>query len=237
MDSSISSIVAAVVGAIIGGAIAIISGEITYRRQRRDNIEREQRENFKHKAELNTNEWFEARGNNIKMISVTCCSYEPSLVGGEIEINYSKEIVKSIRTSREIVYLENIGESDINEIEIATIDPKYYALFDERNTDNHIKNKTIKYGVDFNERVRPGEAIELTVYYSNKDRAIIEAGVGLMIFYRDSLGNICKQLLSTNSYRLHEVNRATYDEWRDYTNVSNNLNIWKKRLKNHSYNK
>lgn len=94
MDFLNNNVASTIIGAIVGGIIAIIAGDITCRRQRKDVKEKEDRENFKkNKAKPNKN--------------------------GFIDTEISKAYSNKEKLKHEIIYLENIGRSDINELEIA----------------------------------------------------------------------------------------------------------------------
>ena len=91
MDFLNNNVVSTIIGAIVGGIIAIIAGDIAYHRQRKDTEEKEVRENFKNKAELSINECFIVNGDNIREICIIPCPYKAKLnKNGFIDTEISK---------------------------------------------------------------------------------------------------------------------------------------------------
>ena len=137
MDFWNSNIVATVTGAIIGGLIAIIASIVTYRMQRKDAEKKEIRENFKHKAELLASDGASISSEKLydaQNINALFCSYQTSLdKNGEVAVKYPKGIRNSESLKRHTIFLENIGDSDINELEITVENPKKNVLI-EKNT-------------------------------------------------------------------------------------------------------
>ena len=137
-----------VASAIVGGIIAIVAGDIMYRRQKRDDKKREMRENFKHKAELHTEKFFDARNKEVKKKQIIVCSYGPKLDrNGEVICALPKGIKETAKLEKEYVYLENIGETDINELEIAVMDSKGYVVYDKQYTG--LSAQRIQFGNEY----------------------------------------------------------------------------------------
>ena len=161
-----NNIVATITGAIVGGLIAIAASIVTYHMQRKDAEKKEIRENFKHKAELAVNEWFKDNGDNVKEIYVIPCPYIAKLNNeGFVDTEIPKVYSNKEKLKREIIYLENIGKSDINELEIAIADPKNAAILNAKTANDFIKKGLISYGVKLDRKIRIGEAVELIIYY------------------------------------------------------------------------
>ena len=157
MDFWNSNIVATVTGAIVGGIIAIIASSITYYWQRKDTERKEIRENFKYKAELRADRSLDVRDKRVEIINVVFCSYKVVLdKNGFADISYSEKITDFTKLKQAVIYLENIGKSDINELEIAVANPKNTALFEKSSIETFANNGSISYGVLFDDKIRPG---------------------------------------------------------------------------------
>ena len=196
MDFLNNNVVSTIIGAIVGGIIAIIAGDITYRRQRKDAEKKEIRENFKNKAELSVNECFKVNGDNVREIYVIPCPYKAKLnKDGFIDTEISKVYSNKQKLKHEIIYLENIGKSDINELEVAIADPKNCAILNAETSSDFISNGLISYGVMLDRKIRVGEAIELNIYYDEKAPISDTISASIEIYYRDSINNVCAQPL------------------------------------------
>lgn len=200
--------------------------------QKNDNLEKERRDRFSRKAEFSVNESFRAKGNNAKEMHIILCPYTAAIdkdgfVSTTIPGGYADKNI----LSHDVIYLENVGESDVNEIEIATADPKNTALLDADNAKKYIKDGYISYGVLLDRKIRKSEAIKLNVYYL-KDSPINDTiSASIEIYYRDSLNNICAQPLFVSERKTYEPHSIHYSEWREQVSVNKNLDHWHRRLR------
>ena len=233
MDFWNNNIVATVTGALVGGLIAMTASGITYRMQRKDAEKKEIRENFKHKAELTVNEWFKDNGDNVKEIYVIPCPYIAKLNNeGFVDTEIPKVYSNKEKLKREIIYLENIGKSDINELEVAIADPKNCAILNAKTSSDFIGNGLISYGVMLDRKIRVGEAMELNIYYDEKAPISDTISASIEIYYRDSINNVCAQPLFVKERKIYEPRLIEYSEWRKQVSVEKNLEHWRRRLQN-----
>lgn len=236
MDFWNSNIVATVTGAVIGGFIAMTASSITYRRQRKDAEKKEIRENFKHKAELLASDGVNIPNEKLydaKNINAVFCSYRASLnKRGEVTVRYPKGIHNSKELKHHTIFLENIGDSDINELEIAVENPKKNALIEKNYIDEFITKGLVNYGILLDRKIRKGEIITVTIYYYENDPIVSLFSASLLLFYRDSLGNICEQPIFPEQSKTYEPSLISFKKWRDHINVDRNLKHWKERLEN-----
>lgn len=227
MDFWNSNIVATITGAIVGGLIAIIASIITHCMQRKDAEEKENRENFKHKAELLAFDSLSIPSEKLydaQNIDVLFCSYQINIgKSGVIGIKYPKSICNPKSLKRHSIYLENIGDSDINELEIAVENPKNNALLEKDSIEEYAAKGRVKYGVLLDRKIRKGEVLIVTIYYCEEDPIISLFSASLLLFYRDSLGNVCEQPVFPEQCKTYEPTLITQKEWREHVNVSKTL--------------
>lgn len=224
------------VSAVTGGLIAIAASIVTYRLQRKDAEKKEIRENFKNKAELSINEWFKDNYYNTKEICVIPCPYIAKLNNeGFIDIEIPKVYSNIEKLKCEIIYLENIGKSDINELEIAIADPKNAAILNAKTANNFIKKGLISYGVKLDRKIRIGEAVKLIICYGEKAPIDDIFSASIEIYYRDSMNNVCAQPLFIKERKIYEPRLVDYSEWREQVSVDKNLEHWKRRLSNSNH--
>lgn len=235
MDFWNSNIVATTTGALVGGLIAIIASSITYHRQRKDAERKEIRENFKHKAELLASDGANIPSEKLydaQNIDALFCSYQASLnKEGEVTVRYPKGIHNSKELKRHTIFLENIGDSDINELEIAVESTKKNVLIEKNYIDEFVTKGLVNYGILLDRKIRKGEITTVTIYYYENDPVVSLFSASLLIFYRDSLGNICEQPIFPEQSKSYEPALITHQEWREHVNVEKNLNQWEQRLK------
>lgn len=233
MDFWNSNIVATITGAIIGGLIAIIASIVTYRMQQKDAERKEIRENFKHKAEFFAPDSFNVPSEKLhsaKEIDVVLCPYKVCLHNNGIKVKYPT-LVNSLGSLKcSTIFLENIGESAVNSLEIAVGDPKNFALIKRDNIENAVEEGFVSYGFLSDWKVRQGDIVILTIYYFEEDQVFNPYEASLLLFYRDSLNNICEQAFFPEQEKLYPPSLITENKWRSHVSVENNLDNWKSRL-------
>lgn len=221
----------AILGVVVGWLLSSLSERRLYKRQKEDALDKERRDRFSRKAEFSVNESFIVKGDNAKEIHIILCPYTAAIdKDGFVSTTISKDYANKNMLSYDVIYLENVGESDVNELEIATIDPKNAALLDAENARGYIKEGYISYGVMLDRRIQKGEAIELTVYYLKESPINDMISASIEIYYRDSLNNICAQPLFVKDRKTYEPRLIDYSEWHEQVSVNKNLDHWHRRL-------
>lgn len=224
----------AILGVIVGWMLSSLTSLILYHRQKKDDEEKDQKERFKHKGELLASD-----GTNIpterlydaKSIDALFCSYQTSLdKNGNINIKYPKGIRNSKELKRHTIFLENIGNSDINELEIAVESPKNNVLIEKNHIDEFATKGLVNYGIILDRKIRKGEVIIVTIYYYEEDPVVSLFSASLLLFYRDSLGNVCKQPVFPKQSKSYEPTPITREKWCEHVNVDKNLEYWQKAL-------
>ena len=225
-----SSIIAAAIGAIVGGAIALIGNAVNRHYNKKDEAEKDRKERFKQKAELYIDKNPKTNADTIKM-EVIFTEYNAKLdKNGYAEIIYPKEHKNN--SYKEItLYLKNIGSADINELEIAVATPKNTALLDKTAPINFIEHDYVSYGVSTEDKVRQNNDLELTIYYLRRTKRRFLDGASLIVFYRDSLNNTCHQLLCPLAEKISEPRYIDYRERSRHVSINENLEYLERRLR------
>lgn len=224
----------AILGVVVGWVLSSITSFILYCRQKKDDEEKDAKERFKDKAELLASD-----GANIpterlydaKNIDALFCSYQTRLdKNGNIDIKYPKGIRNSKELKRHTIFLENIGNSDINELEIAVESPKNNVLIEKNYIDEFTTKGLVNYGIILDRKIQKGEVIAITICYYEEDPVVSLFSASLLLFYRDSLGNVCEQPVFPEQSKSYEPTLITQEEWREHVSVNKNLEHWEKRL-------
>lgn len=220
----------AVIGAIVGGTIALIGNAINRHYNKKDEVEKDRKERFKQKAELYIDKNPKTNADTVKM-EVIFTEYNAKLdKNGYAEIIYPKEH-KNNNYKEVTLYLKNIGSADINELEIAVATPENTALLNKTVPINFIEHDYVSYGVSTEDKVRQNNDLELTIYYLRRTENRFLDGASLFIFYRDSLNNTCRQLLCPLAEKISEPRYIGYREWSRHVSINENLEYIEQRLK------
>lgn len=223
----------AILGVIVGWALSSMTTLILYRRQKKDNEEKDVKERFRHKAEFIYSQRLKNEGGDIRRLEATFCTYQPSIgKDNTIEVTYPKELLDRTKTKTKYFYFENIGEADVNELEVAVSNPKATALILEINKSSFVKDGAISYGVSLDQKVRKGEVLELKIHYLEDDPILSILSSSLEIYYRDSLHNICRQPFFPEQRKIYEPSLVSRQEWCKHVSVQKNLEYWGRRFKN-----
>lgn len=223
----------AILGVIVGWLLSTLSDRKMYKRQKKDELDKEFRERFKEKAEFITNEAVDLRKCHAEDLYVVFSSYEANLdENDEVVTKLPKDIANSDKLKCEILYLENVGNSGVNELEISVANPKTTALIEKGHIKHYAKKGYISYGVSLDRKLLVGDVLLLHIYYLENDPIIDMISASLELYYRDSLGNVCAQPLFPEQNKIYEPRVIDYSEWRDQVSVEKNLDHWKRRLNN-----
>ena len=221
----------AILVVIVGWALSSITTLILYRRQKKDDEGKDTKERFRHKAEFICSQYFRDNGDNVKKLEATFCTYQSSIgKNGTVIVSYPKELLDKTKIKTKYFYFENIGKSDINELEVAVSNPKATALILESNKKSFMKDGTISYSVSLDQKIRKGEALELIIHYLENDPVLSILSSSLEIYYRDSLHNICRQFFFPEQRKIYEPSLVSQKEWREHVSVNKNLDLWMERL-------
>lgn len=221
----------AILGVVVGWLLSTLSDRKMYKRQKKDELEKEFRERFKEKAEFITNEVVDLRKCHAEDLYVVLSSYEANLDKyGEVVTKLPKDIASSDKLKCVILYLENVGNSGVNELDIAVANPKTTALIEKDHISRYSKKGYISYSVSLDRKLLVGDVLILHVYYLENDPVIDMISASLELYYRDSLGNVCTQPLFPEQNKIYEPRVIGYSEWREQVSVEKNLNHWKRRL-------
>lgn len=203
----------AILGVIVGWALSSMTTLILYRRQKKDDEEKDIKERFKHKAEFIYSQRPKNEGGDIRRLEATFCTYQPSIGKDDmVEVTYPKELLSRNKMKMKYFYFENIGESDVNELEVAVSNPKATALILESNKKSFVKDGAISYGVSLDQKVRKGEVLELKIHYLEDDPILSILSSSLEIYYRDSLHNICRQPFFSEQRKIYEPSLVSRKE-------------------------
>ena len=223
----------AILGVIIGWALSVLSGHFSYRRQKNDDFEKERRDRFLHKAELNRNDWYKSDLDNTRRLEIVLCVYEAYLDNNNtIVFKFPNSMTSLEKLDKKYCVFENTGESDINDLEVGVMNSYRSSIFPKDSFTEKVKNGYISYSAYLDGRIRRGEALELVVYYSEDD--LKNAGLELSVeaYFRDSRNNYCTQILPlANDGRTSEPVSVTREEWRERVGIENNISYWLERLK------
>ncbi len=223
----------AILGVVIGWGLSLLSGHFSYQRQKNDELEKEKRERFLYKAELNPNEWYRVDIENTRVLEVVLCTYDACLdEEGNVVYKFPKGIASVESLGKHVCIFENTGESDINDLEVGTLDAKTTALLPLSRFEDCVENGKIWYRALLNGRVRRGEALELIVYYPKDDFKKIGSELAVLVYYRDSRNNNCVQTLSLSGEgQASEPILTTRKEWKEQVGTENNDSYWSDRLR------
>lgn len=221
----------AILGVVVGWLLSSFSERKLYKKQRKDELEKEHRERFKHKAEFIVNNAFVVNGDNFAELSFVLCSYKVKVGGhGELVTILPKNISRK-KLEQKTLYLENIGGSDVNEFAVAASSPKSTAIINKDLISYFAKNGFICYDASVDEKIRKGNAVKINIYYLKDDPIINWYSSSLDVYYRDSLNNVCMQPLFPELNKIYEPMAVDYQEWREHVSVRKNLEHWEDRLK------
>ncbi len=216
-----TTIIAAVVGAISGGAVNFL---LELRRDRRNDKKekiKEKQNIYKNRPELDIVK-YEAHQfvENIK--DVPSCDIEIFVAvaerfetGKNASAVYNKNNLDRSEWCCFTYVFKNMGLTDINSMNVLMADKRHICLFETQEIDYLLSHGAINYSICYDKKLRVGETVSLKLLY-NKNHIPIGAFSAIMLLgLRDDNGHIWEQPFfapDDKVYESHEISHKEYSQ-------------------------
>ena len=135
----------------------------------------------------------------------------------EVEFHYSKDVLKKDKYKHLRFYIKNIGNVDINQLDICTTVPKNIMLCDIEFIKYLVDNKFINYSYCYDRKILKNDIILIDIAYLEDSKIYNIFSSELVLLFRDSYGNLYEQPFFIHQKNLYEPRSITYKEYRSYT--------------------
>lgn len=215
-----NSFLTTIIGVIVGGlfpsitSIYVSSRERKYRKEEEQN--KEKLRQWENKAELKIEEVLE-ESNTKADIEVFLAPFK---VGYTDDLKDYKFIYPDGIKNKELhkykeFCVKNIGNADINELNICATFKNHNILIDYKGIDTTIDNGLVNYNLCYDRKILKNEKIKIRVYYLEGYQVFHPFSCTLVILYRDSFNNLYEQAFWYEKDNLYEPRKINYKEYRE----------------------
>lgn len=221
----------AIIASLISLFLSTIIQVIFRRSDRKYNEKQENKKNrkreFENKAELIINN-MEDDG-TIPHIHLFMTDFDVKVINNktDVEFYYSKDILDKKKYNHLKYYLKNIGNADINQLDICATAQKNTMLCQVDDIKFLAENKLVNYSYLFDRKIMKGKAIMIDIAYLPNSKICNIFSSELALIYRDSYGNLYEQPFFLQQENLYEPRSITYKEYNIYTKPDTAIECFK----------
>ena len=221
----------AIIASLISLFLSTIIQVIFRRSDRKYNEKQENKKNrkreFENKAELIINN-MEDDG-TIPHIHLFMTDFDVKVINNktDVEFYYSKDILDKKKYNHLKYYLKNIGNADINQLDICATAQKNTMLCQVDDIKFLAENKLVNYSYLFDRKIMKGKAIMIDIAYLPDSKICNTFSSELALIFRDSYGNLYEQPFFLQQENLYEPRSITYKEYNIYTKPDTAIECFK----------
>ena len=212
--------------------VTIVFQIITTKSDRRYNEKQENKKNrrkeFENKAEFIIDNNMED-DRTIPHIEIFMTDFDAKVINNktDVEFYYSKDILNKKKYNHLKFFLKNIGNADINQLDICATAQKNTMLCQTDDIKFLAENKLVNYSYLFDRKIMKGKAIMIDIAYLPDSKICNTFSSELALIFRDSYGNLYEQPFFLQQKNLYEPRSITHKEYNIYTKPDTAIECFK----------
>ena len=148
----------------------------------------------------------------------------------DVEFYYSKDVLNKKKYKHLKIYLKNIGNADINQLDICATLQKNTMLCEINEIKFIVENKLVNYSCLFDRKIMKEKSIMIDIAYLPNSKICNMFSAEIKLIFRDSYGNIYIQPLFLQQEKLYEPRAMTHKEYNIYTKTDTAIECFKNPL-------
>lgn len=209
--------------------------QILFRRSdRRYNEKKESKDKhhieFQNKAELLIDDNIKNDDGTVPHINLFMTDFDVKVLKEENTVNfyYSKDVLNSKKYKHLVFYIKNIGNADIQQLDICSSFQKSVMLCDIDSLKSFVNNNFVNYSHCFDRKIMKNNYIMIDIAYLEDSKICGMFSSELVLLYRDSYNNLYKQPFFIQQRNLYEPKSISYKDYLIYTTVDLAIECFKK---------
>ena len=146
----------------------------------------------------------------------------------DVEFHYSKDALKKDKYKHLKFYIKNIGNADINQLDICTTAQKNTMLCDVESIKYIVDSKFVNYSYCYDRKILKNDIILIDIAYLEDSKICNTFSSELALLFRDSYGNLYEQPFFIQQNNLYEPHIITNKDYRLYTLPDTAIECFKK---------
>ena len=146
----------------------------------------------------------------------------------DLEFHYSKDVLKKDKYKHLRFYIKNIGNADINQLDVCATAQKNTMLCDIESIKYIVDSKIVNYSYCYDKKILKNDIILIDISYLENSKIGNTFSGELALLFRDSYGNLYEQPFFIQQRNLYEPHTISNNDYRIYTLPDTALECFKK---------
>ena len=207
----------AIIASLITLSITFIIQIIFRRSDRKYNEQqerkKEQKQQFLNKAELHI-ECLKQNSKRKPDIRLFITDFKTTITEDKkVLFNYRNDAIEEEKYKQLTFYLKNIGNADINQLDICVTNQKSIMLCNVESIKTIVNNKSVNYSYCYDRKILKNDIILVDISYLEDSRICNMFSSELALLFKDSYGNLYEQpffIQQSNLYEPHLISNKEY---------------------------
>ena len=215
-NAILASAIASVITIAINTIIQIVFKKSDRKYEEKMEKKKQQREEILNKAEfhIENKKWGMTERPDISLFMT---DYKVSLGDdNELEFHYNENVLNKSKYEHLQIYIKNIGNADINQMDICVTLKEKVMLCDFESIEFFVNHKAISQGYTYDRKILKNDIILIDIAYLEDTDIFTMAVSELALLFKDSFGNIYEQPFFISSKKLYEPRLITKEEYKSY---------------------
>ena len=223
-----NAIVASLITLVITTIIQIVFRKSDRKYEEKKDNKKERKDQFFNKAELHIEEkkWDSKEKTDICLFMTDFRTVVNE--DKEVIFNYSKDVLKKNKYKHLRFYIKNIGNANINQLDICVTAQKNTMLCDIDSLKTFVDNKFVNYSYCYDRKILKNDIILIDIAYLEDSKICNTFSSELVLLFKDSYGNLYEQPFFIQQRNLYEPHSISNKEYRIYTLPDTALECFKK---------
>ena len=145
----------------------------------------------------------------------------------DVEFYYSENVLKKDKYKHLRFYIKNIGNADINQLDICVTAQKNTMLCDIDSIKYIVDSKFISYSYCYDRKILKNDIILIDIAYLDDSKIFNTFSSELALLFKDTYGNLYEQPFFIQQRNLYEPHKISNKEYRIYTLPDNAIECFK----------
>lgn len=146
----------------------------------------------------------------------------------DVEFHFSNDVLKKDKYKHLKFYIKNIGNADINQLDICATAQKNTMLCDIESIKYIVDSKFVNYSYCYDRKILKNDIILIDIAYLEDSKICNTFSSELALLFRDSYGNLYEQPFFIQQRNLYEPHIISNKDYRIYTLPDTALECFKK---------
>lgn len=211
-----NAIIASLITLIITTSIQIIFRINDRKYSEKIENKKEKKKEYENKAELLIDNNIEDDDGTVPQINLFMTDFTVKILDDKtINFYYPKDVLNNKKYKHLNFYIKNIGNADINQLDICVASQRNNMLCDIENLELFVNNNFVNYSFCYDRKIMKGKYIMIDIAYLEDSKILGMFSSELLLLFRDSYNNLYEQPFFIYQRNLYEPSKISYKYYRN----------------------